>query len=63
MWNLRLIILSIEDMKELLRFLFLSDVDVVSSRTKSQTMSVLANKTKSATSVDVFKSEIDETVQ
>jgi hypothetical protein len=62
-WNLRLIILSIEDMKELLRFLFLSDVDVVSSRTKSQTMSVLANKTKSATSVDVFKSEIDETVQ
>jgi hypothetical protein len=47
--------LSIEGIKELLRFLFLPDVEVISSGAKSRRMNVLPTKTKSATSVVYLK--------
>jgi hypothetical protein len=49
MCNFRPIILSIEAMKELLHLLFPSQFLVASSGAKSQTMNVLATKTKSGT--------------
>jgi hypothetical protein len=48
MCNLRQVVLSIEAMKELLRFLFPSQVVVASLRAKSPTMNALVTKTKSA---------------